>query len=1152
MKTRTAIFIWLITALSSGAASAFSTDASVLSRSFNQTTARTNSAIVVTATYTNGGTAAVRGFWYSEQIPTALTLTPLSVTVNGQNVTNYVFETGQDGDVYPGCTPRRWILETPLAFAQNHPLATNAGVQVTYSLTSSNAGAFALAQFSWCGRHTNDTNAPFGYSETNDAQTLTFAPYALTVTADSRSKAYGTTDPALTFQVTSGSLVGTDSFSGSLARLSGENAGSYAIQQGTLTAGVNYKLTFVPASLTITSAPLTVTADAKTKVYGTADPALTAQITSGALVGGDSLGGNLARLPGENAASYAILQGTLSAGANYALTFVPANLTITPAPLTASADAKTKVYGTADPALTARITSGALVGGDSLGGNLARLPGENAGSYGILQGTLSAGGNYALAFAPANLIITPAPLTVSADAKTKVYGTADPPLTSQITSGALVGGDNFGGSLARLPGENAGAYAIQLGTLGAGGNYALTFVTANLTITPAALFGTVAAESRAYGATNPAFSASYSGFVAPDNENVLNGTLGFQCLDTNLAGVTTNTPVGSYPIHVTAQMSAPNYQVSYADGSLTITQAVLTVTADPQSRIYGATNPVLTFSYHGFVNGEGAGALGGAAAAATVAQPGSAVGEYAVTLSDGTVTNLNYNLSFVAGTLTITPAPLTVTADAESKAYGTADPPLTWQFTGGSLVDGDSLTGILIRAAGENAASYAILQGTLSAGGNYALTFTPASLTITPAPLTVSADAKTKVYGTSDPPLTSQITGGGLVGGDSLNGSLARVPGENAGAYAIQLGTLGAGGNYALTFVPANLTITPAALTGTVAAESRAYGATNPAFSAGYTGFVAPDNESVLTGTLGFQCLDTNLASVTTNTPVGIYPIHVTVQMSASNYQVSYADGSLTITQAVLTVTADPQSRIYGATNPVLTFSYSGFVNGEGRGQASWCGLVVAATDAQLGSAVGDYAVTLISGTVTNLNYNLNFVPGTLTVTPAPLTITADSKSKIYGTADPALTWQITGGALASGDSLKRRSEPRIRGECGRLRHPAGKPGCGRQLCAHFCVRPPDHCRSRATTRGQPHHGGHLLRLQLPVGIERDLCGRIQGVRQRSGVAHLRHFYRHRFSPHRDRPRSLQPELAFTVHSSPVRAITAHRIPYFHGTIKPG
>src|SRR5205085_148081 len=108
-------------------------------------------------------------------------------------------------------------------------------------------------------------------------------------------------------------------------------------------------LTFVGANLTITARPVTVTADAQTKVYGDADPILT---FTGTLHGTDSFTGSLTRVAGENVGTYAITEGTLSAGSNYALTFVGANLTISARPVTVSADAKSKTYGDADPILT--------------------------------------------------------------------------------------------------------------------------------------------------------------------------------------------------------------------------------------------------------------------------------------------------------------------------------------------------------------------------------------------------------------------------------------------------------------------------------------------------------------------------------------------------------------------------------------------------------------------------------------------------------------------------------------------------------------------------------------------------------------------------------------------------------------------------------
>ncbi|MHB9067992.1 MAG: choice-of-anchor Q domain-containing protein [Pirellulaceae bacterium] len=75
---------------------------------------------------------------------------------------------------------------------------------------------------------------------------------ALTVTADAQTKTYGEADPALTYQITVGSLVTGDAFTGALARVAGEDVGTYPIMLGTLAAGANYELTFVGGDLTIT------------------------------------------------------------------------------------------------------------------------------------------------------------------------------------------------------------------------------------------------------------------------------------------------------------------------------------------------------------------------------------------------------------------------------------------------------------------------------------------------------------------------------------------------------------------------------------------------------------------------------------------------------------------------------------------------------------------------------------------------------------------------------------------------------------------------------------------------------------------------------------------------------------------------------------
>ena len=91
----------------------------------------------------------------------------------------------------------------------------------------------------------------------------------------------------------------------------------------------------------------------------------------------------------------------------------------------------------------------------------------------------------------------------------------------------------------------------------------------------------------------------------------------------------------------------------------------------------------------------------------------------------------------------IQPRGIVVKADSLSKTYGEEDPPLTWNISAGNLVEGDQLKGELTRAAGENAGTYAISQGTLTNENNpcYAITFEPGTLTIRKAEYTVRTTA---------------------------------------------------------------------------------------------------------------------------------------------------------------------------------------------------------------------------------------------------------------------------------------------------------------------------------------------------------------------------------------------------------------------------
>ena len=379
---------------------------------------------------------------------------------------------------------------TIIGTATTSGTVTGGAASVSYPLPAGTAAGTYTIEAAYSGG--------VGFKPGTGTGTLTIDPRPVTVTADSgQAKVYGEADPAaFTYQITSGTLVSGDAFTGALTRASGENVGLYAIQQGTLTLGTNYALSFVGADFEITARPVTVTADpGQTKVYGEADPAaFTYQITSGTLVSGDAFTGALTRASGENVGLYAIQQGTLTLGTNYALSFVGANFEITARPVTVTADSgQAKVYGEADPAaFTYQITSGTLVSGDAFTGALTRASGENVGLYAIQQGTLTLGPNYALSFIGASFSITPRAITVTADNRTKIVGAVVTFAGTEftITAGSLAAGDVIGSVSLTSPGSPAaaaaGTYPIipsaAVFSAGSAANYTITYENGTLTV----------------------------------------------------------------------------------------------------------------------------------------------------------------------------------------------------------------------------------------------------------------------------------------------------------------------------------------------------------------------------------------------------------------------------------------------------------------------------------------------------------------------------------------------------------------------------------------------------------------------------------------------------------------------------------------------
>ncbi|RVB08892.1 MULTISPECIES: MBG domain-containing protein [unclassified Mesorhizobium] len=896
---------------------------------------------------------------------------------------------------YLGDTAATTFSGGPSVTSVNPPGNTQVGAG-SYAIT---VGAGNLAALSGYG---------FAYSSTG---LLTIGKRAVTVTVTpGQSKIYGDANPS-SYAYTVSDLGAGVALVGTLNRTAGNSAGTYAINQNSITNAnnSNYDITYVGGSFAIAKRAITITADAKSRIYGNANPSLTYQLTSGSFVNGDSLGGSLttSATTASGVGSYGVTQGTLNNN-NYAITYAGANLSVTPRAITVTANAKSRAYGDANPALTYQLTSGNFVNGDSLSGALATTTttASSVGSYGITQGTL-ANGNYAITYVGANLSVAKRAITVTADAKSRIYGDANPALTYQLTTGNFVNGDSLSGALATAAttASGVGSYSITQGTL-ANSNYAISYAGANLAVTKRAITVTADAKSRVYGDANPAltYQLTAGNFVNGDS---LNGALA--------TSATTASDVGSYGI-TQGTLANSNYAISYVGGNLSVTPRAITVTADAKSRVYGDDNPTLTYQLTSgdFANGD---SLSGALARTAAAS--SDVGGYSIT--QGTLANGNYAISYIGADLSVTQRAITVTADAgQSKIYGDGDP-LSYGYGVSDLGSGAALTGTLDRAEGENVGTYAIGRGTLTdaANANYDITYVGAGFSIGKRFVTVTASSgQGKTYGNADPS-SYGYTFTDLGSGAALVGALHRTPGEDVGAYQIGQGTLAnaANSNYDISYVGADFSIGRRVVTVTAnSGQGKIYGDADPS-SYGYT---STDLGSGV-GLVG--ALDRVLGE-----NAGAYAIgQGTLTDSAnSNYEISYAGADFSIGKRAITIVADAQSRPQGMPNPPLTYSIGGLglVNGD-----TFLGAL--STGATHASPPGNYAIEQGSLTL-SANYELTYVGADLVVSPPNTVPAPDAASTVAYNADahaaggPAPVF-FTGQPVA-GDAQTLVEDPRLDG----------------------------------------------------------------------------------------------------------------------------
>jgi hypothetical protein len=817
-------------------------------------------------------------------------------------------------------------------------------------------------------------------------QAFAVGPAPLVVTAQDAARTYGKSNP--NFSATFSGFVNdedTNALHGTLTleTTAGTNSpvGTYPIIPSGLSS-TNYSIVWSNGTLTVTARELVAEAEDASRAYGATNPVLAGLLGGAMPEDGITASYSTTAVTNSPIGDYPItvsLSDPNNRLSNYSVFVSDAVLTVTQAVLTVTANSLSRTYGETNPVLADTITG--FVNGETQAAVVTGNPAlsttatqsSGVGSYPITPtiGSLAAS-NYSFSFIQGNLLVTSATLTGLAGNQIRLYGQTNLPFT--VTYSGFVNGDNAGIVTGTLVGTTpaqtnspVGAYPINISGQSAP-NYTINYQPGILTINPSPLLITASNASRAYGQTNPVFSAIFSGFVNNESPTVLQGTL---ALTTT---ATTNSHVGLYPIQPSG-LSATNYSITFSNGTLTVSAYALLVQASNQSRLYGQTNPALSGTLVGVQNGDNI-----TASFSTSAQTNSPVGTYNIvpSLSDPGQKLTNYSVTSSNGILTINPAPLLITASNATRAYGQTNPVFSAGFNG--FVNNESpsvLQGTLALTTTATTNShiglYPIQPSGLSAT-NYSITFSNGTLTVTTYALLVQASNQTRLYGQTNPPLSGTLVG--VQNGDNITASFSTSAQTNSpvGAYNIVPSLSDPGQkltNYSVTSSNGILTINPTPLLITASNATRAYGQTNPVFSAGFNGFVNNESPSVLQGTLALT------TTATTNSHVGLYPIQPS-GLSATNYSITFSNGTLTVNRATLTVTANNQQRVFSAPNPQLTVTFSGFVNGETAAVVSGsAGLTTTATNA---SPPGSYPITATIGSLSANNYTFSFVGGTLTI----------------------------------------------------------------------------------------------------------------------------------------------------------------------------
>ena len=821
---------------------------------------------------------------------------------------------------------------------------------------------------------------------------------AIVVRAKSYSRQYGDENPVFEFETDGAALDGTPEIV--CSAVANSPVGSYTIEvkQGSIK---NYNVHFESGSLVITKAPLSISAGNYTKKQGDAMPVFKASYV-GFKNGEDesvltkqpvfSCEANEASAPAE----YSVTISGADAE-NYEISYEQGRLTVVEADaVVVRAKSYSRQYGDENPVLEFETEGVALDGTPEI--VCSAVANSPVGSYTIevKQGSIK---NYNVHFESGSLVITKAPLSISAGNYTKKQGDAMPVFKASY-AGFKNGEDES--VLTKQPVFSCEAnetsvpaeYAVTISGADAE-NYDISYEQGRLTVVEAdAVVVRAKSYNRQYGDENPVFEFETEGAA-------LDGTPEIVC------SAVANSPVGSYTIEV-KQGSIKNYNVHFESGSLVITKAPLSISAGNYTKKQGDAMPVFKASYVGFKNGEDESVLTKQPVFSCEANEASAPAEYSVTISGADAEN--YEISYEQGRLTVVEADaVVVRAKSYSRQYGDENPVFEFETDGAAL---DGTPEIVCSAvANSPVGSYTIevKQGSIK---NYNVHFESGSLVITKAPLSISAGNYTKKQGDAMPVFKASYVG--FKNGEdesvltkqpvfSCEANEASAPAE----YSVTISGADAE-NYEISYEQGRLTVVEAdAVVVRAKSYSRQYGDENPVLEFETEGVA-------LDGTPEIVC------SAVANSPVGSYTIEVK-QGSIKNYNVHFESGSLVITKAPLSISAGNYTKKQGDAMPVFKASYAGFKNGEDESVLTK--QPVFSCEANEASAPAEYAVT-ISGADAE-NYEISYEQGVLTVTgmPKPIISTDEATLRITTETDNAVIYYTLDGTEPN-ENARKYTEP--------------------------------------------------------------------------------------------------------------------------------